>query len=179
MTNSIPTTSIPLEMISVPIRILTFLFLKADMIFSRSTCSKSEWKASISKLFLNVLCKAFTLSLVEQKTYGMHYNDGASKIRRSRVIHSKRLYVYPLGRHFDTSHTTEKLVVLWYGFSPYNTEAVKRKLQIQTKIPPSDFAKGYGTQHNTNEEKLNAIYQDYLSHSKELGQEPFMVLNNA
>ena len=117
--------------------------------------------------------------LIEQKTFGMHYNDGASKIRRSRVIHSKRLYVYPLGRHFDTPHTTEKLVVLWYGFSPYNTDAVKRKLQIQTKIPPSDFAKGYGTQHNTNEEKLNAIYQDYLSHSKELGQEPFMVLNNA
>jgi hypothetical protein len=118
-------------------------------------------------------------SLVNQKTYGMHYNDGASKIRRSRIIHSKRLYVYPLGRHFDTPHTTEDLVVLWYGFSPYNTDAVKRKLQIQTKIPPSDFAKGYGTQHNTNEEKLNAIYSGYLSRSKELAQEPFMLLNNA
>jgi hypothetical protein len=117
--------------------------------------------------------------LVNQKTYGMHYEDGASKIRRSRVIHSKRLYVYPLGRHFDTPHTTEDLVVLWYGFSPYNTDAVKRKLQIQTKIPPSDFAKGYGTQHNTNEEKLNDIYQNYLSQSKELAQEPFMLLNNA
>ena len=117
--------------------------------------------------------------LVVQKTNGMHYFEGASKIRRSRVIHSKRLYVYPLGRHFDQPHTTDKLVVLWYGFSPYNTEAIKRKLQIQTKIPPNDFANGLGTQHNTNEEKLNIIYQDYLVRSRELSQEPFMEINNA
>ena len=116
-----------------------------------------------------------TQSLITQKTNGMHYLEGASKIRRSRIIHSRRLYIYPLGRHFDQAHTTDKLVVLWYGFSPYNTEAVKRKLQIQTKIPASDFANGFGTQHKTNEEALNKIYKEYLVRSRDLSKETFLL----
>jgi len=116
-------------------------------------------------------------SLVKQKTFGMHYNEGASKIRRSRIIHNKRLYVYPLGRHFDQSHTTDKLVVLWYGFSPYNQEIIKRKLQIQNRIPVSDFMQGFGTQHKTDENSLKDIYQNYILICKDLSQESFMNKN--
>jgi len=114
-------------------------------------------------------------SLVQQKNFGIHYDEGGSNIRRSRLIHSDPNYVYPLGRHFGEPYTTDKLAVLWYGYSPYNADVVKRKLQIQTKIPASDLAKGYGTQHNTNEEALNNVYQDYLKQSRDLSEESFMI----
>ena len=75
-----------------------------------------------------------TLPLIKQKLNGMHYLEGSKSIRRSRIIHNKPLYVYPLGRHFDKDHTTEDLVILWYGWSPFNETIIKRKLQIQSVI---------------------------------------------
>lgn len=119
-----------------------------------------------------------TKPLIQQKNFGIHYNEGGSGIRRSRLVHNKPLYMYPLGRHFSNPITTDKLVVLWYGFSPYNADVVKRKLQIQTKISESDFASGYGTQHRTNEETLKGVYNDYLSKSRDLSNEHFMIESN-
>ena len=69
----------------------------------------------------------YELSLVEQKTYGIHYKEGSFPIRRARSIHKHDTFNYPLGRHFE-SYNTEKLAVLWYGFSPFNENVVKRKL---------------------------------------------------
>lgn len=116
----------------------------------------------------------YILPLIKQKFNGIHYNEGASKIRRSRYIHNKTYYMYPLGRHIDQSFSTEQLVVLWYGYAPYNEQTIKRKLQIQNRIPVSDFQQGFGTQHKTNEDALKTIYQNYLPFCKDLSQELFM-----
>jgi hypothetical protein len=109
-------------------------------------------------------------SLIEQKTSGIHYNEGGTNIRRPRLIHNKNYYMYPLGRHFDKSHTTDKLVVLWYGWSPFNTEVIKRKLQIQTRIPASDIARGFGREHIVNEDNLLDTHQRLSILSRDLSK---------
>ena len=92
-------------------------------------------------------------SLLVQKYHGIYFSEGGSKIRRGRTIHRNRFENYPLGRHYDY-HTTTNLQVLWYGWSPFNDPVIKRKLQIQTRIPESDKARGFGGEHITNENKL-------------------------
>ena len=115
-----------------------------------------------------------TLPLIKQKLNGMHYLEGSKSIRRSRIIHNKPLYVYPLGRHFDKDHTTEDLVILWYGWSPFNETIIKRKLQIQSKIPQSDVARGYGTQHIVTEQQLQEQYTKLYLRSRDLSKEQFL-----
>ena len=112
----------------------------------------------------------YELSLVEQKTHGIHYKEGSFPIRRARSIHKYDTFNYSLGRHFE-SYNTEKLAVLWYGFSPFNENVVKRKLQIQNKMPASDKAQGLGTGHVIDQTKLNSYYQQYLNMSRDLSQD--------
>jgi hypothetical protein len=77
-----------------------------------------------------------------------------------RFVHNCSDGQYTLGRH-STLHNhmmTEDAIILWYGFSPFNLKVVKRKLQIKSKIPKSDFSKGYGFQHNVKLKSLLLIY---------------------
>ena len=97
-------------------------------------------------------------SLTEQKYYGIHYHGRDPLARRPRIIHNKKRVNYPLGRHFN-DFNTDKLKVLWYGWSPFNKKYIDRKLQIQNRIPETDKAKGFGTEHITTEEKLNLKFR--------------------
>ena len=100
--------------------------------------------------------------LIEQKYYGIHYHGRDPLARRPRLIHNKIRVDYPLGRHYP-DFITDKLKVLWYGWSPFNKRTLDRKLQIQNRIPDTDKARGFGSQHIANEEKLNVIFRkDYL-----------------
>lgn len=101
----------------------------------------------------------YNTPLVKQKPFGIKYDEGGSGLRRSRTIHNKETIQYPLGRHYENYNTTS-LEVLWYGWSPFNDSTIKRKLQIQDRIPESDKAQGYGREHITTEEKLKATYTD-------------------
>jgi hypothetical protein len=38
-------------------------------------------------------------------------------------------------------------VVLWFGEYPWNTQILKRGLQIESRVPLSDYEKGIGHQH--------------------------------
>ena len=109
-------------------------------------------------------------SLVSQKTFGIHYNEGGTNIRRPRMIHNKNYFMYPLGRHFDREHTTEALTVLWYGWSPFNFDVIKRKLQIQTRIPATDIARGFGREHIVNEGNLIETHQKLATLSRDLSK---------
>jgi len=62
-----------------------------------------------------------------------------------RSIHLKSLK-YPLGRHFDLMEPNEMLI---YRVSDcfVNDEMIKRRLQIQSKIPKSEHKKGRGDHH--------------------------------
>jgi hypothetical protein len=99
----------------------------------------------------------YSVPLIEQKRFGVPYNEGGSTLRRSRCIHNKKEVQYPLGRHFE-SYDNESLRVLWYGWAPYNEELKRRKLQVQTRIPESDKAQGYGREHIVTSEELDKQY---------------------
>lgn len=105
--------------------------------------------------------------LIDQKMYGIHYKEGAFPIRRARAIHKKDSIVYPLGRHFE-SYDTEKLLVLWYGWSPLNEFVIRRKMQIQNRMPENDKRSGLGTSHLLDRETLNSYYNTYMSMSRDL-----------
>lgn len=112
----------------------------------------------------------YELPLVEQKLHGIHYKEGSFAIRRARSMHRYDRIEYPLGRHFE-SYNTEKLAVLWYGFSPFNAAVAKRKMQIQNKMPESDKAGGLGTGHILDHKKLNSYYEQYLNMSRDLSKD--------
>jgi hypothetical protein len=105
------------------------------------------------------------LSLVEQKPHGIKYNSTPGfKNRRPRCIHKQKNIKYPLGRHYDTDPTTDELEILWYGWSPFNEQTLTRKLQIQTRIPESDKAQGFGREHITTRDRLyHEFYTNYFS----------------
>jgi hypothetical protein len=104
-------------------------------------------------------------------------------IRSCRSFHN--YYIdYPSivgpGRHFrpegltchhmeiDKSQISEDFFILWYGFSPFNENLVKRKLQIQTKHHPSGEWSGG---HNISEFELISIFKSYQSDSEDLSEE--------
>ena len=91
--------------------------------------------------------------LIQQKYHGILYNEGGSQVRRPRILHNKDSENYPLGRHYSR-HDTEKMQVLWYGWSPFNETVIKRKLQIQSKIPETDKIRGFGSEHITTKKQL-------------------------
>lgn len=110
------------------------------------------------------------IPLFDQKMHGIHYDEGAFGIRRARAIHKKSEIVYPLGRHFE-SFSTNQLLVLWYGWSPLTEQVIKRKMQIQNKMPESDKQKGLGTGHLLDMEKFNSYYNHYMSLSRDLSKD--------
>ena len=114
---------------------------------------------------------SYTKPLIEQKYHGIHYYGRDPLARRPRLIHNKPGVSYPLGRHYP-NFNTDKLKVLWYGWSPFNMKALSRKLQIQNRIPESDKARGFGSQHIANENKLNQIFRkDYFPFAVNLKSE--------
>ena len=95
------------------------------------------------------------LPIYKQKTDGFSFRQGPSKfsIRGSRSLHNMQVQYDMTGRHFYT-YTTEKLVIFYYGWCPFNKQLLDRKLQIQTQIPLYDRQRNWGFHHITNEETL-------------------------
>ena len=101
--------------------------------------------------------------LYEQYKQGFSFRDGQQQFleRRARSVHNVP-YQYPTqstkecmapGRHFNFA-TTDQLVVLYYGWAPFDKNQLQRKLQIQTQIPDIDRQRGWGFHHITDEGKL-------------------------
>ncbi len=109
-------------------------------------------------------------SLIEQKHFGIHYSDSGARLRRPRCIHNKQHIQYPLGRHYE-NYNCENLQVCWYGWSPFSSSLIKRKLQIQNKIPESDRAQGFGREHITNVNQLIKDYTELKSRTRDLSKE--------
>lgn len=108
--------------------------------------------------------------LIEQKHFGIHFKDPGIRLRRPRCIHNKKSVMYPLGRHYE-NHNQESLQVCWYGWSPYTSNTIKRKLQIQHKIPESDKAQGFGREHITSLDELLKTYVSLRPRSRDLSKE--------
>ena len=118
-----------------------------------------------------IIQPTYSKPLIDQKFYGIHYHGRDPLARRPRLIHNKKRVQYPLGRHFD-NFNTDKLKVLWYGWSPFNKKTLNRKLQIQNRIPESDKARGFGSQHLVDEDRLNSIFRkDFFPFAVDLKSE--------
>ena len=110
------------------------------------------------------------IPLYKQKTDGFSFDTGFAE-RRARSIHNTDI-AYPVpGRHFE-SYTTDKLVIFYYGWCPFNTNALKRKLQIQTQIPLIDRQLNRGFHHITNKETLtHRLENEFIPRSRDLTKE--------
>jgi len=83
-------------------------------------------------------------------------------LRRSRKM-SNYPSEYPVGRHY--SHFDSfPFIILWYGYSPFTEGLLKRKTQIQDKIPESDKIRGRGFHHLTNDEEQKNKLIEYQNH---------------
>jgi hypothetical protein len=110
------------------------------------------------------------LPLYKQKTDGLHYNKHFGE-RRARSIHRAKVQ-YPIpGRHYET-YTTDELVIFYYGWCPFNTQLLQRKLQIQTQIPLYDRQRNWGFHHITNAETLTyRLENEFIPRSEDLSKE--------
>lgn len=110
----------------------------------------------IDPLHLELPDPIYRFPLYQQRYYGLIVNHG-----RNRVIHRYPDGDYIIGRH-GSNHPGSSLppgaMILWYGFSPWNEQLKKRKLQIKNKM---GAFKGYGGQHLMNEEEIEALYQEF------------------
>lgn len=95
-----------------------------------------------------------------------YYGYFDNTYRKGRLI-NKNPSSYSPGRHF-TDYNTDKLCILWYAFSPWNDRTKQRKLQIQTRIPESNYAAGMGYHHRTSLENLENNYKSHASNTKDL-----------
>jgi nucleoside-diphosphate-sugar epimerase len=91
----------------------------------------------------------------------------------SRYIHRYPYAQYSLGRHDITGSTWEWLPSAFlakFQYTPW-PEIVERKLQIRGRVPPNDFARGRGNQHDVNKNQL-------IQHRNNAQQAPSCVLSD-
>jgi hypothetical protein len=111
-----------------------------------------------------------SMSLFKQKYHGIDYNEGF-RIRRARNLHCDKFISYPLGRHYENFDTNEFLI-LWYGWSPYNQQIKRRKIQIGEKMSPSDKIKGFSVENQLTEELMDQTYRTtYLPRARDLTED--------
>lgn len=89
---------------------------------------------------------------------------------RHRLIHKAPRGCYRGGRHGSTlpNHTWRPdIFCLWFGWSPY-PQVRARKLQIQTKIPPTHIGTRQGRQHQKTSEEMDQAFWLYSKQAKDL-----------
>jgi hypothetical protein len=85
--------------------------------------------------------------LIKQRTFGAINNS-----RSTRTLHRANCGNYCQGRHYNRItpafiSNPKDAAIFWYGYSPFNNQVVKRKLQIQTKMSLSDKINNMGVEH--------------------------------
>lgn len=109
--------------------------------------------------------------LVLQKHWGFIGNNNING--GSRFIHNHDNGRYTLGRH-QTTHRVDQVlsqsVIYWYGFAPFTTEFINRKLQIKHRIPDSEKAANLGFQHLWTAEQLEQKRVDLLQKCEDLSK---------
>lgn len=107
-------------------------------------------------------------SLVNNK-----YDIKFSTYRGSRYIHNMINGFYGPGRHESYHHNkivTNDLKIICLSYYPLNEKFLRRKLQIQNNIPPSEIVKGFGLYHITTREKIYCESIQHYNVSKKLNQ---------
>ena len=123
------------------------------------------------------------IPIINQKCHGFleqDYNYNIEKLdfylspQRGRIYHKKTTGIYYPGRHQSFLKKVPTLkgcaFTMWYGFSPWNRQFIKRKLQISKKISLEDIERGWGVQHFLDSEKLNNTRNIFLKQSYDLSE---------
>lgn len=112
--------------------------------------------------------------LVSSKTFGFletdydftKYNfDWYQVPSRNRIYHRNICGNYYPGRHDTYSEcflSKNAILILWYGFSPWNKSFIKRKQQIKNRLSNLDISNKVGTQHLLNIDELNETREKLL-----------------
>ena len=119
--------------------------------------------------------------LYEQKHWGFSFKDSQQAFleRRARSIHNVPVFYPPNnthecmgpGRHYH-HYNTDQLVILYYGWCPFDEGGIARKLQIQTQIPLIDRQRGWGYHHITNKETLTyRLENEFIPRSRDLTED--------
>ena len=121
------------------------------------------------------------IGFIDQKRFGFledSFDFSANNLSwysspsRSRIYHKCKTGLYFPGRHKSflskIPHTTNAAFTLWYGYSPWNQEFLKRKIQISKKLDPEDIKRGWGAQHILDLPSLNEIKNYFLKQSYDL-----------
>lgn len=120
-------------------------------------------------------------NLFKERQFGIKSTDMFC-LRSARSLHN--FYIdYPSvtgpGRHFrpigtdphstkiDENLLSKNFFILWYGFSPFNEDIIKRKLQIQTKHHPNGQWTGG---HNINRDQLIRNFKEYQNIATDLSE---------
>ena len=92
----------------------------------------------------------------------------------ARYLHNFPNGNYHIGRHYTHNNTimTNKAHIVWFGFYPMNDNLLKRKLQIQQKVPQHDKDVGWGIQHLYTKDKMLDI-----NNSKSTSGKPLREIN--
>lgn len=137
--------------------------------------SEFLWKHDIKDYLANCKSQAIgvrSIIMVDDKERPLDYTEPIYKHRyhghmdyksqrRWRFIHNQPSGKYQTGRHGTNLSATydPELFLLYFSLSPW-PQCLKRKLQIQTRIPESDKASGLGFEHITTESKLRQLYEN-------------------
>lgn len=119
------------------------------------------------------------LPLVRQRFHG--YFEDIHHVPQPPPFRSRLLHAHPNGAYTPGRHTTAHpgvpyvngLMLLWFGFSPWTEENLRRKLQIQTRIPESDKKLGRGYQHIADAAKLETMRAEHAAKAVDIRTEPF------
>lgn len=108
------------------------------------------------------------LPLVTQRFNGININRGEVffNIRKSRSYHSIKIQ-YPTGRHFNSININD-VYILWYGYSPFTTAFINRKLQIQNKMSTRDKEAKLGREHIVDKKQLIINFRTMQQHAEDL-----------
>jgi hypothetical protein len=95
---------------------------------------------------------------------------------RNRFYHRDHVGMYLPGRHrsFHPASTRRNpnVLVVHFRYSPWNAEALKRKMQILDRVDPKDLARGWGIQHASKADQLEVERQKVMPLAEDLRQHP-------
>jgi hypothetical protein len=101
--------------------------------------------------------------------YGMNYQSRGGEYRQCRLAHAITVG-YTVGRHY-WPRTTDRLMIYWHGFAPWNEEAIARRLQIGPRVPDGDIHGNIGLIHRYDRVQLMQLWQEWLDQSQPMDEE--------
>ena len=153
------------------------LLLRADR--EHQTCLQSKGVIMADPIELRLPDPVGSQSLVSQRHYGFFEDESVLQFlgfpSRSRLLHKRPDGAYHPGRH-QTHHANvasqTDLLVLWFGFSPWNEKTILRKLGIKARIPEIDRRNGLGYHHLVNYEQLETMRRAEAAKARDLRKSP-------